>query len=151
MTYLTSVALPFKLRSRGQSLSDADLTPIRAEVFSIEQLEAHAHAWAQQDRSLPATQHGQRLLARLADNERMLHAAQHRFTQVVRAGQPLSSAAEWLLDNFYIVQEQLHQIERDLSHGYYHELPKVANPHGVGYPRVYGIALELIAHTDSRR
>ncbi|MEP7198590.1 MAG: glucoamylase family protein, partial [Chloroflexota bacterium] len=139
----------FALRSRQITESDADLTPIRAEVFGIERLEEHAHAWAQQDRLLPPTQRGHRLLARLADNERVLLAAQQQFTQVVRQGQPLSSAAEWLLDNFYIVQEQLRQIEQDLSRGYYHALPTVENRHGIGYPRVYGIALELIAHTDS--
>jgi cyclic beta-1,2-glucan synthetase len=123
--------------------------PIRAEVFGIERLEEHARAWAERDRLLPAAERGRPLLPRLADNERMLFAAQKRFSQVAQRGQPLSASAEWLLDNFYIVQEQLRLVEQDLSRSYYHELPKVANAHGTGYPRVYGIALELIAHTDS--
>src|SRR5262249_239885 len=54
------------------------------------------------------------------------------------------------LDNFYAVQNHLQQIEHDLSLGYYRKLPKlVAGPYAA-YPRVYGIAVELIAHTDSR-
>ena len=124
--------------------------PIRAEVFAIEHLEAYASAWAQQERTLPQGERGLRLLPRLADNERVLVAAQKRFSETARQGSPLSSSAEWLLDNFYVVQEQLRLVQQDLSRGYYHELPKVANRHGAGYPRVYGIALELIAHTDSR-
>jgi cellobiose phosphorylase len=129
--------------------SGTDLTPIRDEVFGIERLEEHAHAWAAQDRILPAAQRGLRLLPRLADNERVLQAARKQFGQGVTRPQSLSPAAEWLLDNFYIVQEQLREIKQDLTNGYYHELPKVANVHGAGYPRVYGIALELIAHSDS--
>ena len=98
---------------------------------------------------VPAPAVGKRLLPRLADNERALQAARKQFNQGATRPQTLSPAAEWLLDNFYIVQEQLREIKQDLSNGYYHELPKVANAYGAGYPRVYGIALELIAHTDS--
>jgi len=124
--------------------------PIRAEVFSVEHLEAYAGAWAKQDRLLSPAERGLRLLPRLADNERVLLAAQKRFSDAARQGRPLSSSAEWLLDNFYVVQEQLRLVQNDLSRGYYHELPKAANRYGTGYPRVYGVALELIAHTDSR-
>jgi cellobiose phosphorylase len=124
--------------------------PIRAEFFGVERLAEHAHAWAQKDRVLPPAQRRPRLFPRLAENERVLLAARTQFGQGVTRVQPLSSAAEWLLDNFYIVQEQLREIKLDLSSGYYHELPTVANAHGAGYPRVYGIALELIAHSDSR-
>jgi cyclic beta-1,2-glucan synthetase len=137
-------------RARPHARADASLAPIRAEVFGIAQLEAHARAWAQQDRMLPAAQDGLRLFPRLIDNERVLVAARNEYAREGTRPQWLSPAAEWLLDNFYIVQEQLREIKQDLSSGFYDELPKVANAHGAGYPRVYGIALELITHTDSR-
>jgi hypothetical protein len=124
--------------------------PFRAEVFSIERLEEYARTWAQQDQPWPPNRRGQRLLARLAENDRVLLAAQSRFSEAVRLGKPLSTSAEWLLDNFYVVQEQLREVTEDLSRNYYNELPKVANRYGNGYPRVYGIALELLTHTDSR-
>ncbi|HLF82643.1 MAG TPA: carbohydrate-binding protein, partial [Blastocatellia bacterium] len=57
---------------------------------------------------------------------------------------------EWLVDNFHIIEEQLREIRRDLPKGYYRELPKLESGELAGYPRVYAIALTLIAHTDSR-
>src|SRR5439155_21085929 len=125
------------------------LAPIRAEVFGVSRLQAYARALAQQDQIAVRPRQSGRLFRRLSSNRALLTAAQKRFSLVARAGRPLSPAAEWLLDNFYIVGEQLRLIEQDLSHGYYHELPKLANGNYAGYPRVYGIALEIIAHSDS--
>src|SRR5437867_4066903 len=120
---MTSLKLsaPAWERTRGQSSAESNVAPIRAEVFGIDRLEEHARVLAQQDQILPPVTRGQRPLRRLNDNRTALFAAQKRFAEVARAGQPLSPAAEWLLDNFYIVQEQLRQIEQDLSHSYYHE------------------------------
>src|SRR5712691_5894123 len=112
MISLKQPALARPVQPRWAS-SAVNLAPIRAEVFGVERLEEHARSWAQQDRILPSAQRGLRLLARLNDNARVLFAAQKRFSAVVREGQPLSPSAEWLLDNFYIVQEQLRQIEQD--------------------------------------
>src|ERR1041385_8892544 len=67
----------------------------------------------------------------------------------MREGRPISPAAEWLVDNYHIVEEQLREIREDLPRSYYHELPKLADGELQGYPRIYSVALELIAHTDS--
>jgi hypothetical protein len=60
------------------------------------------------------------------------------------------TAAEWLVDNYHIVEEQLREIREDLPKSYYHELPKLASGELAGYPRIYAVALALITHTDSR-
>ncbi|MGH2521415.1 MAG: glucoamylase family protein, partial [Anaerolineales bacterium] len=78
-----------------------------------------------------------------------LQAAQHRFAADAQQRRPIPPAAEWLLDNFYIIQNHLRQVEQDLTGRYYSELPKLAEGPYAGYPRVYRLALELIAHTDS--
>ena len=59
-------------------------------------------------------------------------------------------ADEWLLDNFYVAQEQIRQVRDDLPRGFYRGLPKLAEGHLEGYPRVLGIAWAFVAHTDSR-
>src|SRR5581483_2251701 len=61
----------------------------------------------------------------------------------------ISPAAEWLVDNFHIVDEQVREIREDLPRGYYRELPKLANGPFKDYPRIYAFCVELIAHTDS--
>ena len=57
--------------------------------------------------------------------------------------------AEWLIDNFHIIEDSLREVRRDLPPGYDELLPKLAVPPLVGYPRVYALALALVAHTDS--
>ena len=62
----------------------------------------------------------------------------------------IEPAAEWLLDNFYLVEEQIRAIRRLLPPSYSRELPRLESGSATSFPRVYGIALELIAHVDGR-
>ena len=62
----------------------------------------------------------------------------------------ITPAAEWLVDNFHIVDEQLREIQDDLPPGFYRELPQLAAGPLQGYPRVFGLAWAFVAHTDSR-
>ena len=74
------------------------------------------------------------------------------YRTIVRASsarQPISPAAEWLLDNFHIVDEQVRDIKNDLPAGFYRLLPKLSDGPLQGYPRVFGVAWALVAHTDS--
>ena len=66
----------------------------------------------------------------------------------------LSNAAEWLLDNYYLVVQALRQIEEDLPEGYYRQLPRLAGDSpGSGYPhaaqpRIYAAADAFWAHEE---
>src|SRR6185369_2477824 len=90
------------------------------------------------------------LLPRLEDNGRKLDAVYKSLVETIRNGRAISPAAEWLVDNYHIVEEQLREIREDLPKSYYHELPKLAAGELAGYPRIYAVALALITHTDSR-
>jgi cyclic beta-1,2-glucan synthetase len=59
-------------------------------------------------------------------------------------------AAEWLLDNYHVVEEQIREIRDDLPSSYYRQLPKLIDGPFAGYPRVFGITWAFVAHTDSR-
>ena len=67
----------------------------------------------------------------------------------IKEERSITPAAEWLVDNYPIVDEQLREIRDDLPPDYYRELPKLAGGHLAGYPRVMGLAWAYIAHTDS--
>jgi len=125
--------------------------PIRAEVYGVERLEALARFLAQTHHLAPPSDPGQPLLPRLYENARALQAAQRRFFEDAQREHKSSMPpeAEWLLDNFYIVQNHIQQIEQTLTPTYYRELPKLGEGECAGVPRVYALALELIAHTDS--
>ena len=129
--------------------SDADEQPLRGEIFSVERLEQYAKALAAAH--ITVTKKGRaQLLPRLEDNGRKLVAAYRTLVEAIRNGRTISPAAEWLVDNFHIVEEQLREIREDLPRSYYHELPKLADGELAGYPRIYALALALIAHTDCR-
>lgn len=123
--------------------------PLRAELFSIEHLERHAQTIAASHRlaSGPASD---KLLPRLDENQRVLIETYDLVTEAVEQNRRIEPAAEWLLDNFYLIEEQVRAIRRLLPPSYSRELPRLANGQATGFPRVYGIALELIAHVDGR-
>src|SRR4026207_1614595 len=127
----------------------ADEKPFQAEFFSVERLEQYAQTLAAQHKTVTRKGRAQ-LLPRLEDNGRKLEAAYRSLVDALRQGRGISPAAEWLVDNYHIVEEQLREIRQDLPKSYYHELPKLAEGELQGYPRIYAVALALIAHTDSR-
>ncbi len=80
----------------------------------------------------------------------MLRESYHVIATAIREERAITPAAEWLVDNFHVVDEQLREIRDDLPPGFYRELPKLTEGPLVGYPRVYGLAWAFVAHTDSR-
>ncbi len=122
--------------------------PLRAELFSVEQLSRHAKALAAVHRA--AIQRGSnRLLGRLGKNEQGLRAF-NRATLAVDPSRRITPAAEWLLDNFYLIEEQIQMARRHLPRGYSRELPRLLDGPSAGLPRVYDVVLELIAHVDAQ-
>ena len=126
-----------------------DKTVIRADLFGTERLEHHAISLA---KAQPVADHALRVVPlskRVQDNATVLLSAYRSCTRALQAGQTVSPATEWLLDNYHMVERQLQQIARDLPPGYYRQLPKLATGPFAGYPRVLGIVWAYVAHTDS--
>ena len=122
--------------------------PIRAELLGMERLESQARRLA------AACVLGQRqrvnspLLRRFFDNQRVLiHARREILGHDRQEVQGID--ADWLADNFHIVDDVLREVRQDLPRGYDVVLPKLGVPPLSGYPRVYALAVTLIAHTDS--
>jgi cyclic beta-1,2-glucan synthetase len=128
---------------------DRDTELLRSELFSIEQLKRHALSLAGQHR-IDTRRGPDRLLPRLADNERVLLAAYDVITNAEMHGQRVGPAETWLLDNFYLIQQQIALARRHLPRGYSRQLPRLADGSSAGFPRIYGLALELISHMDGR-
>ena len=122
--------------------------PLRAELFSVEQLARHAKALAE-NHQVVTRRGSNRLLTRLGQNEDTLRAF-NRATLAVKPGRRITPAAEWLLDNFYLIEEQIQLARRHLPRGYSRELPRLLNSPSAGLPRVYDIVLELISHVDAQ-
>ncbi|HKB02708.1 MAG TPA: glucoamylase family protein [Gemmataceae bacterium] len=128
-------------------LSEAD-APFRSQVLGYDHLDDLARTVAA--RWPAAVRPGAHsLLRRLRDNERVLHEARAEAAAAADAKEPLTPDAEWLLDNFFVIEEVLREVRKDLPRGYYDELPVVTTGPWGGLPRIYALAVALITHTDS--
>jgi cyclic beta-1,2-glucan synthetase len=135
--------------------------PIRDELWSVERLEQHALALAQTQQVRPGRWGDPRLRPRLRANGRVLLASYRAMAEAMRDERAITPAAEWLVDNFHLVEDQVREIREDLPPGFYRELPKLTKgpekkatdpqetDRFLGYPRVYALAHDFVAHTDS--
>ena len=143
--YVTALRLRVGRQAVGQRFD----APLRAELFSDEQLQRHAVALAGQH-LLDPKRGSNRLLLRLADNEQVLLQAYDLVTKAEAEGRRVAPAGEWLLDNFYLIEQQIRLTRLHLPRTYSRELPRLLTGAAAGFPRVYDLALELIAHVDGR-
>ncbi len=123
--------------------------PLRSELFSADQMERHGRALARAHK-LHAGRAPDLLLTRLSSNEQLLLSACDLLTEAVSASRRLTPAGEWLLDNYYLIEEQIRTAKRHLPKNYSRELPRLGDGPSAGFPRVYDIALEAISHGDGR-
>ena len=126
-----------------------DEPPLRSELFSADQMEQHGKTLAGSHQLSPGGPQG-RLLKRLAENKAVLIGVRNLLTEAVKANRRITPAGEWLLDNFYLIEEQIRTAKRHLPKGYSRELPRLLTGPSAGLPRVYDLALETISHGDGR-
>ncbi|MBS0207994.1 MAG: glycosyl transferase family 36 [Planctomycetes bacterium] len=122
---------------------------LRDAPFSIEHLEEHARALAAAHGTTATHRDQRRMWREFESNSAILESVYNTIVAAARSGQEITPGSEWLLDNFYIVREQLREIREDLPRRFYNELPKLSAGPMAGAPRVYSLARELAAHTDS--
>jgi len=124
--------------------------PIREELYSVDRLEQYAVALATEHKLAGKPRRLNLLLPRLEENGHKLIATYKSLAQSIREEHVISPAAEWLVDNFHIVEEQVREIREDLPKSYYYELPQLAEGDFKNYPRIYALSIALIGHTDSQ-
>ena len=124
---------------------------IRAELFGTQRFEEHGRSLSQAQTVRKTSGWGENLtfFPRVEDNIAALRQAYDYVATISQSGQYVTPAAEWLLDNFHLVEAQLQQIHEGVPRRYYADLPKLTGKPLAGLPRVYGIAWAYVAHTDS--
>lgn len=123
--------------------------PLRSELFSADQMDQHGERLAASHK-LASERAPDQLLTRLAENETVLVGVCSLLTAAATESRRVTPAEEWLLDNFYLIEEQIRTAKKHLPKGYSRELPRLAQGPSAGLPRVYDIALETISHGDGR-
>ncbi len=123
--------------------------PIRSEIFGPERFAQHGRSLAATHAARYAPRGSATFFPRLQDNIEVLREAHDYIARHAGAGHEVSPAAEWLLDNFHVVQAQLREIRDGLPRRYFRDLPVLTGEPLVGLPRIYGVAWAFVAHTDS--
>jgi len=127
----------------------SDEPPLRAELLSRDQMKQHGRVLAE-SHTLMKKSAPEKLLARLTENEGVLVETCSLLASAVKENRRIAPAGEWLLDNLYLIKEQIRTAKKHLPKGYSRELPRLSSGPSAGLPRVYDIALETISHGDGR-
>lgn len=126
-----------------------DEVPSRLALLSADQRAEHSKALAATHQLKPGRSRN-RLLAQLAEDEGVLFAVHALLVEDIEAERQITPAGEWLLDNFYVIEEQIRTARRHLPKEYSQELPHLLNTASAGFPRVYDISLAAISYGDGR-
>ncbi len=142
----------FRIPFLGENLLrkyEKEKSPLRSELLSTTQLESYAESLAQ-THVIGSGSTTDLLIGRLNANEETLMEVRQLLVESAKENTIMSPAAEWLLDNFYLIREQIKTARLHFPKGYSDTLPKLAKGPLAGYPRVYHVAFELISHCDGR-
>jgi cyclic beta-1,2-glucan synthetase len=122
--------------------------PIRSEIFGMQRFAQHGLSLALTHEAVKATLSTGLFFPRLESNIKVLRASYEYIGLQARTGYDISPAAEWLLDNFHLIESQLKEIREGLPRRYFRSLPVLKQEPLIGLPRIYGIAWAFVAHTD---
>ncbi len=141
-------ASPQSLREMLDGARGPVAPPIRSEIFGLQRFAQHGRSLGETHRAALARPHAATFFPRLRSNIRTLREA-HRYIGVqASTGYDISPAAEWLLDNFHLIEAQLKEIHEGLPRSYFRKLPLLQDEPLAGLPRIYGVAWAFVAHTD---
>ncbi len=125
--------------------------PLRAELLSADRLADEARGLAATQRWTTAAPPRTTPLLALIDQAAVSLASDNReLTRWALSGFATSPGGEWLLDNYYLIEEQIILVREDLPAQYGVELPRLEDESSHGVPRLYSALLTMVAHTDSR-
>ncbi len=116
-------------------------------VLSNDELERHAESLAKSQTTIKRKYSMRRVSTRIEKNFDGILETYERLNRDASALFPIPPAAEWLLDNFYIIEEQKGVIIKEL-YDIRKAVPVISEGAYKGLPRIYSIAVEIVSHVD---
>ena len=90
------------------------------------------------------------MLKNLRRSEKSLNEIRYLVAEAEFVEQTITASAEWLLDNTYVIQGNIEEVQRHLPEKFYKELPQVLQGPMTGLPRVYVLARDIVHYTANR-
>ncbi|HEX2926721.1 MAG TPA: glucoamylase family protein [Ruminiclostridium sp.] len=116
-------------------------------VLNSDDLIKHAEQLAKSQITYKSRSGINRIKARIERNFQRILETYQKFNEDVSASFPVPPAAEWLLDNFYIIDEQKSMLLKELSESR-KALPVISEGAYAGFPRIFAIAADIVSHSD---
>jgi cyclic beta-1,2-glucan synthetase len=118
--------------------------------FSPAQAQENARRLAAENKVDPAPRRNIRLLRRLKQARQWIHTVCSDLSEAALLEQRSTPLAEWILDNEYIIEGNVRDVQQNLSPRFYQALPVLAGKPYDELPRIYGLAKELVSHAGLR-
>lgn len=121
-----------------------------AVKLSPTQIQEHAQRHAAEQRVEHGPQRSNVLLNRLKQSRQWIHQVCADLTAASRLEQKATPAADWILDNEYILEGNARDVLLNLPRRFYYQLPMLASDPHRGLPCIYGLAKDLVSHNELR-
>ena len=89
-------------------------------------------------------------IPRLKENFEFITEVYNLLNEHIKLKLPIHPAGEWILDNFYIIDETVKTVTKELTLKKYTNFLGIANGPYAGFARIYVLASEIIAYTDGK-
>lgn len=139
------IVVSFEIRHRDDSFKE--LPPINLKG---EGLKNHAANISDYHERVKTTNSKRKIMKSLDNNHRNILKGYEYIDRDMRYKRDVVPAAEWLMDNFYLIEKEYKDIKHNLPDYCYKKLPAVTKGLFKGYSRIYHIAMEIVSHTDGK-
>ena len=124
--------------------------PLRRELLTLDEMAVYAEQLAERHRVRTIYDRGRDLLKVFRQSRRVIKRGYFELSEAVHKQGSVIPGAEWLLDNYHIIEQNGREVLQDLPTTYYRKLPKLKRGDHRGYPRVLHLAIEFLTHSDSK-
>ena len=123
---------------------------ITGTMLEKSQLEKHLEKIASSHNTTSKSQKDTYPVPQLIENFKTIEEVYNILNEHLKLGINIHPAGEWLLDNFYIIEETVKQIQKELPLNKYMNFVGISNGEYKGFARIYVLASEIVAYTDNK-
>ncbi len=123
---------------------------INGTLLDKNQLENHLQKIASSHNLSNKSQKDTYPVPQMLENFKIIEQVYNLLNEHLKLGISIHPAGEWLLDNLYIIEETVKQIQKELTLKKYTNFVGVANGTYKGFARIYVLASEIVAYTDNK-
>ena len=122
----------------------------KGAVLDIYQLERYLEKLASDQTLKEKSDRATYPIPRMLDNFEVITEVYNLLNEHIKLKIPIHPAGEWLLDNYYVIEETVKNIEKELTLKKYKNFLGIANGTNYGFARIYVLATEIVSYTDSK-